>query len=97
MNVWVTPLITLNDSSIAARIFAQLCNKITRLGTPSRSLPVASECHLDRARHVATQQPGLKPGELYHLGGPALLVACSLHLPKIIEFYLRIQMLLAKL
>jgi len=46
---------------------------------------------------VATQQPGLKPGELYHLGGPALIVVCSLHLPKIIEFYLRIQMLPAKL
>ena len=39
----------------------------------------------------------LKPGELYHLGGPALLVICSLHLPKIIEFYLRIQLLRAKL
>jgi len=46
---------------------------------------------------VATQQSGLKPGELYHLGGPALLVVCSLHLPKILEFYLRIQMLPAKL
>ena len=46
---------------------------------------------------VATQQPRLKPGKLYHLGGPALLVVCSLHLPKIIEFYLRIQMLPAKL
>ena len=54
---------------------------------------MASECHLDRARHVATQQPGLKPGELYHLDGPALLVVCSLHLPKIIKFSLRIQML----
>jgi len=31
------------------------------------------------------------------LGGPALIVVCSLHLPKIIEFYLRIQMLPAKL
>jgi len=60
-------------------------------------VPVASECHLDPARHVATQQSGLKPGELYHLGGPALLVVCSLHLPKIIECYLRIQMLPAKL
>jgi len=45
---------------------------------------------------VATQQSRLKPGELYHLGGPALVV-CSLHLPKIIEVYLRIQMLPAKL
>ena len=60
-------------------------------------VPVASECHLDRARHVDTQQSGLKPSELYYLGGPALLVVCSLHLPKIIEFYRRIQMLPAKL
>ena len=66
-------------------------------GLEHHHVHVASECHLDRARHVATQQPGLKPGELYHLGGPALLVVCSLHLPKIIEFYLRIQMLPAKL
>ena len=60
-------------------------------------MPVASECHLDRARHVAIQQSRLKPGELYHLGGPALLVVCSLRLLKIIEFCLRIQMLPAKL
>jgi len=60
-------------------------------------VPVASECHLDRTGHVATQQPGLKHGELYHLGGPVLLVVCSLHLPKITEFYLHIQMLPAKL
>ena len=97
MNVCVTPLTVLNDSSITARTSTQLCNKVTRLGAPSRSLPVTSEYHLDRARHVATQQPGLKPGELYHFGGPALPAVCSLHLPKITEFYLRIQMLLAKL
>jgi len=92
----VTPLTTLNDSSIAACTSAQLCNKVTQLGTPSRTA-VTSECHLDQARDVATQQPGLKLGELYHLGGPALRVVCSLHLPKITEFYLRIQMLPAKL
>jgi len=66
-------------------------------GLEHHRVPVVSECRLDRARHVATQQPGLKPGELYHLGGPALFVVCSLHLPKIIEFYLHIQMLPAKL
>ena len=81
----VTPLTILNDSSIAARTSAQLCNKVTRLGTPSvHHVLAASECHLHRTRHVATQQPGLKPGELYHLGGPARFVVCSLHLPKII-------------
>jgi len=100
MNVWVTPLTILNNSSIAARTSAQLCNKVTRLGTPSRTC--GDWCQnvtlmTDRARHVATQQRGLKPGVLYHLGGPALLVVCSLHLPKIIEFYLHIQMLPAKM
>ena len=39
-NTWmsvVTPLTVLNDSLIAARTSAQLCNKVTRLGTPSRT------------------------------------------------------------
>jgi len=31
--------------------------------------------------HFFDRQPGLKTGELYHLGGPALLVVCSLHPP----------------
>jgi len=66
-------------------------------GFEHNRVPAASECHLHRTRHVATQQPRLKPDELYHLGGPALLVVCSLHLPKITEFYLCIQMLPAKL
>jgi len=65
-------------------------------GLEHHRVPVASECHFDRARYVATQQPGLKPSKLYHFGGRGLLVVCSLHLPKIIEFYLRIQMLPAK-
>ena len=91
----VTPLTILNDSSIAARTSVQLCNNSHSF--EHHRVPVASECHLDRARHVATQQSRLKPDELYDLGGPALLVVCSLHLPKIIEFYLRIQMLPAKL
>ena len=79
----VTPLTFLNDSSIAARTSAQLCNKVTRLGTPSRTCGVRMS--LDQARHVATQQPELKPGELDHLGGPPLLL-CSLHLPKSLNF-----------
>ena len=33
----VISLTILNDSSIAARTSAQLCNKVTRLGTPSRT------------------------------------------------------------
>jgi len=40
MNVWVTPLTILNDSSITARTSAQLCNKVTRLGTRSRTCGV---------------------------------------------------------
>jgi len=90
----VTPLTILNDSSIAARTSVQLCNNSHSF--EHHRVPVASECHLDRARHVATQQSRIKLGKLYHLGGPALLV-CSLHLPKIIEFYLCIQMLPANL
>jgi len=42
-NTWMsgmTPLTILNDSSIAARTSAQLCNKITQLGTPSRTCGV---------------------------------------------------------
>jgi len=96
----VTPLTILNDSSIAARTSAHYATKshgLEHLEHHRVGLPVASECHLDRARLVATQHPGLKPGELYHLGGRALLVVCSLHLPKIVEFYLRIQMLPPKL
>ena len=31
-------------------------------------IPVASEYHLHRTGHVATQQPGLKPGGFCHLG-----------------------------
>jgi len=42
-NTWmigVTPLTILNDSSIAARISAELCNKVTWLGTPSHTCDV---------------------------------------------------------
>jgi len=34
-------------------------------GLEHHRVPVVSECHRDRARQVATQQPGLKPSELY--------------------------------
>ena len=93
---WVTPVTILNDSSIAARTSAQLSlmqqshmawNTIAYLWRQNVTLIEPDKCH------VATQHPP----ELYHLVGPALLVVCSLHLPKIIEFYLRIQMLPAKL
>jgi len=37
-------------------------------GSQHHRVPVASEYHLHRTGHVATQQPGLKPGRLCHFG-----------------------------
>jgi len=95
MNVWCNPTHHLKRQLDRCTHFRTTMQQNSH-ALEHHCVPVVSECHLHRTRHVATQQPGLKPGELYHLGGPALLVVCTSHLPKIIEFYLHIQMLSAK-
>jgi len=73
MNVW-------GDSNHHLKRQFDRCTHFHTTMQPSHTawnthrVPVAAECHLYRARHVATQQSRLKPGELYHLGGPTLLV-----------------------
>ena len=46
-----------------------LCSRTARRHTARNT--ITYECHLHETGHVATQQPGLKPGGLCHLGCPA--------------------------
>jgi len=101
-NTWmsgVTPLTILNDSSIAARTSAQLCqlcNKVTRLGTPIAYL---------WRQNVTFIEPDMWPPSSPNLNPVDYTIWVVLHFllyavyicQKSLNFYLHIQMLPAKL